>query len=111
MIVVNVIAAISIPLFASLVGSSQMPLLGVSIGNAYIGLVLLFVFLIVILNLCLWKGVRWAFALAFVVVAIYFLSLLMFVDGIGLIVAILLLYYVSRPLVKDWLSGKPTVAA
>ena len=103
MILVNVIGAISILIFGSLVGANQLPLIGSSIGSSYYWVLILLVALILLSDIGLWVGQKWGIALTILSIAIYFASLVMFVNVLGLIVGILLLYYLTRPLVKEWL--------
>jgi hypothetical protein len=103
MILVNVIGAISILLFGSLVGQNPSPLLGISLGSNYLVMIGVFIVLILVSEIGLWAGRKWGMAFTIIAILIYLFSFAFFADVLALIAAILLVYYATRPLVKDWL--------
>ena len=110
MTLTNIIGAISILLFGWLVGSGSSPLIAsLTIGSEYWLVLAIFVIIILISDVGLWFGKKWAYALTFLVALLNLVSFALFVDAVSLIVGILLIYYVTRPLVKDWLQIKMTV--
>jgi hypothetical protein len=103
MVLVNIIGAISILIFGTLVGSAALPLVGGSLGGSYAVVLILFAVLVAVCDIGLWLGSKWSYWLTFLICLIYFASFVLFINVIGLIVGILLIYYVTRPLVKEWL--------
>jgi hypothetical protein len=110
MALTNVIGAISILLFGWLVGSGPLPLISsITIGSQYWVVLVLIVAIVAISNIGIWFGKKWGYALTFLVALLNLVSFAFFIDAVSLIVGILLIYYVTRPLVKDWLRIKMTV--
>jgi|SRR5579872_7158574 hypothetical protein len=110
MALVNAIGAISILLFGWLVGSAPSPILtSVSLGDQYWTVMAIFIVFICLSVLGTWIGQKWGYALTYLTGVLYLVAFVLFADGIALIVGIMMFYYVSRPLVKDWLQIKMTV--
>jgi hypothetical protein len=110
MALVNAIGAISVLLFGWLVGSGSSPILSsISLGSQYWVVLVLVVVIICLGVLGTWIGQKWGYVLTYIVGFLYLVSFVLFADAIALIVGLLMFYYVSRPLVKDWLQIKMTV--